>query len=140
MTHWKRVHYLEAFGVPEFLYSERIDAVEVSMQKMHVQCLVIETSNTHSFCQTGKTQDFLLKMLSAIGLKKSDIKCLNIEINNLPHVLNQYEAKTVLLMSKGLASSVSNHFSIHHPSDILGNNVLKREAWEALKKVQICLK
>jgi hypothetical protein len=39
---------------------------------------VIETQNAHSFCQTGKVQDFLFKMLGAIGLEKANIKCITI--------------------------------------------------------------
>jgi hypothetical protein len=67
-----------AFGVPAFLYVESTDAIEVSTQKICTPCLVIETQNAHSFCQTGKVQDFLFKMLGAIGLEKANIKCITI--------------------------------------------------------------
>ncbi|OIR24099.1 hypothetical protein [Bathymodiolus thermophilus thioautotrophic gill symbiont] len=140
MNQLERINYLEAFDVPAFLYAERADAITASVQKIRVQCLVIEVPNAQSFCQAGKTQDFLLKMLSAIGLQKSDIKCISVENNNLTHTLGQYDAKVVLSMSKGLALNANNHFVTHHPSDILTNDTLKREAWEVLKKVQVCLK
>ncbi len=140
MNQLERANYLEAFGVPAFLYAERAEVIEASVQKKCVQCLVIETPNAHSFCQTGKIQDFLFKMLGAIGLKKSDIKCVDIEVNDLTDTLGQYDAKVVLLMSKDLVLGANNHFVIHHPSDILTSDTLKREAWEVLKKVQVCLK
>jgi len=45
-----------------------------------------------------------------------------------------------LLMSKGLTSSSEQHFSTYHPSEILVNEQLKREAWEVLKNLKQCLK
>ncbi|CAC9433494.1 hypothetical protein [bacterium endosymbiont of Bathymodiolus sp. 5 South] len=140
MSQLERSDYLAAFGVPAFLYVEPTDAIEVSTQKICTPCLVIETQNAHSFCQTGKVQDFLFKMLGAIGLKKANVKCITINALDLERTLGQYDAKTVLLMSKGLSSDVQAHFSMHHPSEILVNETFKREAWEVLKQLQQCLK
>ncbi|CAC9446022.1 hypothetical protein BSPLISOX_906 [uncultured Gammaproteobacteria bacterium] len=140
MSQLERSDYLAAFGVPAFLYVESTDAIEVSTQKICTPCLVIETQNAHSFCQTGKVQDFLFKMLGAIGLEKANIKCITINALDLEHTLGQYDAKTVLLMSKGLSSDVQAHFFTHHPSEILVNETFKREAWEVLKQLQQCLK
>ena len=134
-----RSRYLEAMAVPDFLYAQA-KSENLNAQKITTQCLVIETSNSHSFCLSGKSQDFLLKMLSAIGLKKDDIQCISINIDDLSHTLSGYNAKTVLLMSKGLKPSSKQHFSTHHPSEILTNEQLKREAWEVLKEIQVCLK
>ncbi len=140
MKQLERAKYLEAFGVPEFLYSEPNYAIEVSKQKTCIQCLVIETQNAHSFCQTGKTQDFLFKMLGAIGLERSNVKCIVIDVVDLECTLEQYDAKTVLLMSKNLLSNAQEYFYTHHPSEILNNETLKREVWEVLKQLQQCLK
>lgn len=101
---------------------------------------MVEVQNSRSFCQTGKYQDFLFKMLSAIGLNQVDIKCVSINADDLTRTLGQYNAKAVLLMGKGLTSSSSKHFVMHHPSEILMNERLKREAWEVLKNIKACLK
>ena len=140
MSHLERANYLEAFGVSAFLYAENVDVIEVSTQKICVQCLVIETQNAHSFCQIGKIQDFLFKMLGAIGFEKANVKCITIDAVDLERTLEQYDAKTVLLMSKNLSSDAQAHFSMYHPSEILVNETFKREAWEVLKQLQQCLK
>ncbi len=134
-----RSRYLEALGVPEFLYAQN-KSINTGVQKINTQCLVIETQNPRSFCQAGKYQDFLLKMLSAIGLQEKDIHCVSINTDDLSQTLSQYNAKAVLLMSKGLTPSSEQHFVTHHPSDILINEQLKRESWEVLKKIKACLK
>jgi len=139
MSEALRSRYLEALGVPEFLYAE--DKLEdLDVQKTNTPCLVIETQNSRSFCQTGKYQDFLLKMLSAIGLQQQDVTCISINADDLSRTLGQYNAKTVLLMSKDLKPSSEQHFIAHHPSEILVNEQLKRETWEVLKKIKKCLK
>jgi uracil-DNA glycosylase len=79
-------------------------------------------------------------MLSAIGLSDDDIQCISINVDDLSRTLAEYNAKTVLLMSEGLSVSSVHHFSTHHPSVILTNEQLKREAWEVLKKIKVCLK
>jgi uracil-DNA glycosylase len=58
-----------------------------------------------------------------------------LRFNHQTHTLGQYNAKTVLLMSKGLSSDVQAHFFTHHPSEILVNETFKREAWEVLKQI-----
>ena len=134
-----RSRYLDAFGVPEFLYVQT-KTVDLSANKIDTRCLVVETENARSFCQPGKYQDFLLKMISAIGLSKDDIQCISINADDLSRTLAEYNTKTVLLMSEGLSVSSAHHFSTHHPSAILTNEQLKREAWEVLKKIKACLK
>ncbi|MEO1890642.1 MAG: hypothetical protein ABGX45_03020 [Candidatus Thioglobus sp.] len=139
MSEALRSRYLEALGVPEFLYAED-KPEDVDAQKITTLCLVIETQNSRSFCQAGKYQDFLLKMLSAIGLQQQDVTCVSINTDDLSRTLGQYNAKTVLLMSKDLKSPSEQHFIAHHPSEILVNEKLKRETWEVLKKIKTCLK
>ncbi len=148
MSQVQRNDYLEALGVPDFLYLEKSSTantadtanVATTTPKINTQCLVIETQNAHSFCQAGNTQVFLFKMLGAIGLKTADIQCVSIQANALTATLEKYNAKTVLLMSATLKPSLPQHFSTHHPSEILVNESFKRAAWEVLKKVQQCLK
>jgi hypothetical protein len=134
-----RSHYLEAFGMPKFLHTQ-LETHDLNVPKIDTQCLVIETKNPHSFCQTGKTQDFLFKMLGAIGLEESDIKCISINTDDLNQTLKQYNANIVLLMSASLKPFSYKHFASHHPSEVLANEELKRETWEMLKKVKQCLK
>jgi hypothetical protein len=139
MSEALRSRYLEALGVPDFLYAE--DKTEdLNVQKISTNCLVIETQNSRSFCQAGKYQDFLLKMLDAIGLQQEDVNFISISVDDLSRTLGQYNAKTVLLMSKGLNPSSEQHFVAHHPSEVLMNEQLKRETWEVLKKIKACLK
>ncbi|WXT99969.1 MAG: hypothetical protein Ctma_0675 [Catillopecten margaritatus gill symbiont] len=133
-----RAHYLEALGVPDFLYANT--KVSTTSSKINTQCLVIETQTPHSFCQVGNTQTFLFKMLTAIGLKEVNIQCVSIQANALTATLEKYNAKTVLLMGAGLNPLLPQHFATHHPSEILKNESFKRETWEVLKKVQACLK
>ena len=139
MSEALRSRYLEALGVPEFLYAEE-KSEDIDVQKINTLCLVIETQNSRSFCQAGKYQDFLLKMLSAIGLQQQDVNCISINTDDLSRTLGQYNAKTVLLMSKDLKSSSEQQFIAHHPSEILVNEQLKRETWEVLKRIKACLK
>ena len=134
-----RSRYLDALNVPEFLYVQT-KTEDRSTIKIDTRCLVVETENARSFCQPGKSQDFLLKMLSAIGLSEDDIQCISINVDDLSRTLAEYNAMTVLLMSEGLSVSSVHHFSTHHPSAILTNEQLKREAWEVLKKIKACLK
>jgi len=139
MSEALRSRYLEALNVPKFLCVEE-KPENFDAKKINTLCLVIETQNSRSFCQDGKYQDFLLKMLSTIGLQQQDVNCISINADDLSRTLGQYNAKTVLLMSKDLKSSSEQHFVAHHPSEILINKQLKRETWEILKKIKACLK
>lgn len=140
MNQMQRNDYLEAFEVPDFLYTRMDNVVATTTPKVNTQCLLIETQSVDSFCQVGEIETFLFKMLGAIGLKKSDVHCINIKVNDLKVTLERYNPKTVLLMNADLKPSSAQHFVTHHPSAILTNELFKREAWEALKKVQACLK
>lgn len=139
MSEALRLRYLETLGVPEFLYNQN-KPKNIDAQKINTRCLVIESQNSQSFSQAGKYKDFLLKMLSAIDLQQKDVHCISINTDDLSRTLGQYNAETVLLMSKDLIPSSEQHFVTHHPSEILLNEQLKREVWEVLKKIKICLK
>lgn len=130
-----RYEYLSALGVPDFLYitAEQTPVID----KINTQCLVLENMPIDSFCQTGKIQDFLLKMLAAIDLKASDMQLINLH-KDKSSILQNYNAKVVLAM--GDVGNIKTDFNTHHPAKILNNNMLKRESWEVLKQVQQCLK
>jgi len=137
MTPELRQDYLKTLGIPEFLYgiNERDNATTVP-----VGCLVIETEQEHSFCQSGQSYDLLEKMLGAIGLPMSDVKCVCATNTTLPSVIKGNPAKAVLIMDKGLKSTIDHVFITYHPHEILSSPALKREAWEVLKEVKKCLK
>ena len=138
MTLADREKYLQALGVPAFLYQQKPTPNTVG-KKIKTTCLVVETHNPYSFSEAGKYQDFLFKMLSTIGLKPSDVDCISIQAEDLTSMLQQYQAKAVLLMSKDLSPSSARHFVTHHPSSILADTTLKRDAWEILKSLKQCL-
>lgn len=133
MTLANREKYLNALGVPDFLYFEAKQTPVAD--KISTQCLLVEDTQTNSFCQSGKTQDFLLKMLATIDLKANDVALINLFEGA---TLQDYKAKVILIM--GSTTSVKGDFSTYHPAQILNNNTLKREVWEVLKQVQQCLK
>lgn len=137
MTPELRQDYLKALGIPEFLYgtNERDNATT-----NRVECLVIETEQEHSFCQSGQSYDLLEKMLGAIGLPMSDVKCARATNTTLSSVIEGNPAKVVLIMDKGLKSTIDHAFTTYHPHEIVSNPALKREAWEVLKEVKKCLK
>ena len=58
-----RSNYLEALGIPDFLYSSvGSEATE------NAKLLVLEVSSEDSFCESGASQDLLFKMFASIGL------------------------------------------------------------------------
>ena len=132
MTPELRNKYLEALGLPEFLYNKNnsIPRIEIS-----VECLLVETSPEKSFCEPGDTKNLLAKMLSSIGLSLDN----TIQSGDLEENIKSHRAKVVLVMGESINSKSDNLFSTHHPRDILKNPALKREVWEVLKKVKKCL-
>ena len=105
-----------------------------------VKCLIIETTSQDSFCEPGKSQDLLIKILTSIDLTLSNVCLMSIEKDNLDECIRANPAKAVLVMGSEVNSDLSFLFSTHHPRDILKNNTLKREVWEVLKKVKLCLR
>ena len=136
MTPELRNKYLEALGLPEFLYNKNdsIPRIEIS-----VECLLVETSPEKSFCEPGDSKNLLAKMLTSIGLSLNNTASISIQSGDLKEIIKTHPAKTVLVMGESIKSKSDNLFSTHHPRDILRNPALKREVWEVLKKVKKCL-
>ena len=136
MTPELRNKYLEALGIPEFLYNKNNS---IPRDEISVQCLVVETSPEKSFCEQGDTKNLLAKMLSSIGLSLKNTTSISIQSSDLEKSIKNHPARVILVMGESINSKLDNLFSTHHPRDILKNPVLKREAWEVLKKVKKCL-
>ena len=137
MTIKNRNNYLEALGIPDFFYSQSNSEKKVIPE---VKCLIIETTSQDSFCEPGESQDLLIKILTSIDLTLSNVCLMSIEKDNLDECIRVNPAKAVLVMGSEVNSDLSFLFSTHHPRDILKNNKLKREVWEVLKKVKLCLR
>ena len=136
MTPELRNDYLEALDIPEFLYNKNDS---IPRTKISVQCLLVETSPERSFCEPGDTKNLLAKMLSSIGLSLKHTTSISIQSSDLEKSIKNHPARVILVMGELINSKSDNLFSTHHPRDILKNTVLKREAWEVLKKVKKCL-
>lgn len=132
-----RDKYLDTLGIPAYLYRQQ-ETPEASTKP--VKCLVLESTEDASFCQAGEVQDFLFKMLSAIGLKASDVALLNLEKSELSQALSQYQAQSILNMGCAIGKQAIPSFATVHPGEVLKNPELKREVWEVLKQLQSCLK
>ena len=137
MTIKNRNNYLEALGIPDFFYSQSDSEKKVIPE---VKCLIIETTSQDSFCEPGESQDLLLKILTSIDLTLSNVCLMSIEKDNLDECIRANPSKALLVMGSEVNSNLSFLFSTHHPRDILKNNKLKREVWEVLKKVKLCLR
>ena len=137
MTIENRNNYLEALGIPDFFYFQNDSEKKVIPE---VKCLVIETTSQDSFCEPGESQDLLIKILTSIDLTLSNVCLMSIEKDNLDEYIRANPANAVLVMGSEVNSDLSFLFSTHHPRDILKNNKLKREVWEVLKKVKLCLR
>jgi hypothetical protein len=130
-----RAHYLTELGIPEYLHAVKKSSVQI----IKTRCLLVESKKTRSIFQTDAERDFLYKMLDAIGLKKQDVILIQSTENEVFQVINGYQAKAILLLDAGFSLDLSSSFLMPHPSEILNNEQLKREAWEVLKKVKKCL-
>lgn len=137
MTPETRQDYLKALGIPGFLYVTNESNKAISEP---VKCLVIETGKEHSFCRSGHCYDLLEKMLGAIGLPMSEVKCVCATKNTLSSVIENNPANAILIMDKTLKSTLDHVFTTFHPHEIFTNPTLKREAWEVLKEIKKCLK
>ncbi len=132
-----RNDYLEALGIPEFLYTSE---ASIKPDKVLSKCLIVETTNENSFCQSGETQELLDKMLFAIDLSLNDVTCLSIKSSDLEKLTSEYPAQAVLIMGNYTGPQKGNLFITHHPKDIIADANLKKEAWETLKKLKKCHK
>lgn len=132
-----RQDYLKALGIPDFLY---VTNENNRTTPSPIQCLVIETGKEYSFCQPGQSYNLLEKMLGAIGLPMTEVKCVCATKNTLSSVIENHPANSILITDKDLQSTLDRVFTTFHPQEILSNPSLKREAWEVLKEMKKCLK
>ena len=132
-----RNDYLEALGIPDFLYSKVDSTSSISSP---ISIMVLELSSKDSFCEAGKTRDLLVKMLASIGLDLNSVHLASIEKSNLDSFIADNPAQVVLVMDSTFKSDKSSLFSTYHPRDVIKDSHLKRETWEILKKVKQCLK
>ena len=132
-----RNDYLEALGIPDFLYS-KVDSTSSISSPLSI--MVLELSSKDSFCEAGKTRDLLVKMLASIGLDLNSVHLASIEKSNLDSFIADNPAQVVLVMDSTFKSDKSSLFSTYHPRDVIKESHLKRETWEILKKVKQCLK
>ena len=132
-----RNDYLEALGIPDFLYS-KVDSTSSISSPLSI--MVLELSSKDSFCEAGKTRDLLVKMLASIGLDLNSVHLASIEKSNLDSFIANNPAQVVLVMDSTFKSDKSSLFSTYHPRDVIKDSHLKRETWEILKKVKQCLK
>ena len=133
----QRDKYLEALGIPDFLYSS--DSLSVSTQDKF-KLLVVEIDSQGSFCQAGASQDLLFKMLASIGLGLSDCNLLSISKSEIDALIQDNSEDLILVMDSSISFEGKTLFVTHHPKDIINNPKLKRDSWEVLKQVKLCLK
>lgn len=109
-----------------------------NISKTQLTCLVLEDKNNiHYQCQArGSQYTLLLKMLSAINITEDDFSLLAIQNGELAEVVPQYLPQAILILGEGLSLQQSNVFDCPHPSDMLANAPLKRQAWECLKQLK----
>ena len=130
-----RNDYLEALGIPDFLYSKVDSTSSISSPQ---SIMVLELSSKDSFCEAGR--DLLIKMLASIGLDLNSVHLASIEKSNLDSFIADNPSQVVLVMDSTFKSDKSSLFSTYHPRDVIKDSHLKRETWEILKKVKQCLK
>ena len=132
-----RDQYLEALGIPDFLYS-KIESKNSSEPLLKL--LIVEVGSQDSFCSKGDSQNLLIKMLASIDLNIKSAQLVSLEKNLIDEYIKNNPSEAVMIMGSSYESIKSDIFLMHHPRDILKNSSLKRESWEILKKVKKCLK
>jgi len=132
-----RNEYLEALGIPDFLYS-KIESKNSSEPLLKL--LIVEVGAQDSFCSKGNSQNLLIKMLASIDLSIKSAQLVSLEKNLIDEYIKNNPSEAVMIMGSSYESIKSDIFLMHHPRDILKNSSLKRESWEILKKVKKCLK
>jgi hypothetical protein len=133
----QRDKYLEALGIPDFLYASV--SPEVSA-KDKFKLLVVELDSQGSFCQAGASQDLLFKMLASIGLSLNDCNLLSVSKSEVDTIIQKHASDLILVMDSSISLEGRTLFVTHHPKDIIEDPNLKRDSWEVLKQVKLCLK
>jgi len=137
LTMHLRNKYLEALGIPDFLYSK----IELNKSpEQPLKLLIVEVGDQDSFCSKGESQNLLMKMLESIGFSIKNAQLVSLEKNLIDEYIKNNPSEAVMIMGSSYESIKSDIFLMHHPRDILKNSSLKRESWEILKKVKKCLK
>jgi len=132
-----RNKYLEALGIPDFLYSK----IELNKSpELPIKLLIVEVGVQDSFCSKGDSQNLLMKMLESIGFSIKDVQLVLLEKNLIDEYIKNNPSEAVMVMDPSYESNKLTLFSMYHPRDIIKNPTLKRESWEILKKVKQCLK
>ena len=133
----QRDKYLEALGIPDFLYAS-VSPEDSAQDKFKL--LVVELDSQGSFCQAGASQDLLFKMLASIGLSLNDCNLLSVNKSEVDKVIQKHSSNLILVMDSSISLEGRTLFVTHHPKDIIEDPKLKRDSWEVLKKVKLCLK
>ena len=133
----QRDKYLEALGIPDFLYASVSPEVSV---KDKFKLLVVELDSQGSFCQAGASQDLLFKMLASIGLSLNDCNLLSVSKSEVDTIIQKHASDLILVMDSSISLEGKTLFVTHHPKDIIEDSKLKRDSWEVLKQVKLCLK
>ena len=131
----ERNKYLEALGIPDFLYSSHSNELPNKFK-----LLVIEQDSEESFCQSGASQDLLFKMLASIGLGLNECNLISLAKSEINSFIKEHSQDLLLIMDSSIDAEGKSLFITHHPKDIIKNPKLKRDSWEVLKKVKLCLK
>ncbi len=129
-----RSKYLEALGIPDFLYSSVSPELSAKFK-----LLVLELDSEDSFCQSGASQDLLFKMLASIGLGLNECSLISIDKSEMNRFIQNHPSDLMLIMDSSISAEGQSLFITHHPKDIIKNPQLKRDSWEVLKKVKLCL-
>jgi len=132
-----RSEYLEALGIPDFLYS-KIKPKKTPVLLLKI--LVVEVGSQESFCIKGDSQKLLIKMLASIDFDIKNAHLVSLDKIQIDEYIKNNPAEVVVVMDSSYEPSKPAIFLMHHPRDILKNSNLKRESWEVLKKVKKCLK
>jgi len=132
-----RSEYLEALGIPDFLYS-KIKPKKIPVLLLKI--LVVEVGSQESFCIKGDSQKLLIKMLASIDFDIKHAHLVSLDKTQIDEYIKNNPAEVVVVMDSSYEPSKPAIFLMHHPRDILKNSNLKRESWEVLKKVKKCLK
>ena len=122
-----RKDYLEALGIPDFLYS-KVDSTSSISSPLSI--MVLELSSKDSFCKAGDTRDLLVRMLASIGLDLNSVHLASIEKSNLESFIADNPSQVVLVMDSTFKSDKSSLFSTYHPREVIKDSHLKRETWE----------
>ena len=131
----ERNKYLEALGIPDFLFSSVSNELPNKFK-----LLVIEQDSEESFCQSGASQDLLFKMLASIGIGLNECKLISLAKSEINSFIKGHSQDLLLIMDSSIDAEGKSLFITHHPKDIIKNPNLKRDSWEVLKKVKLCLK